>query len=185
MQMLIDFLPLLLALVAYKLKGIYVATVVLMVTLPLIPLGQKLLGKKVSQVHLWSSALVLVFGTATLLLRDPRFIMVKPTVLYAALASALVAVQRFSDRNVLERTMGTSIQMAPEDWRTLNGVWVGFFLFLGALNLWVAASYPEATWFSFKVWGLTGLTLLFVIGQAVWMAPRIIETDEPAEIEED
>lgn len=185
MQMLIDFLPLVLALVAYKLKGIYAATVVLMMTLPLIPLGQKLLGKKVSQVHLWSAALVIVFGTATLLLRDPRFIMIKPTVLYIALAGVLLAVPRLSERSVLERAMGESIQMSAEDWRTLNGVWVAFFVFLGALNLWVAHSFDEATWFNFKVWGLTGLTLLFIVGQAVWMAPRIIETDEHAEAEED
>ena len=185
MQMLIDFLPLVLALVAYKLKGIYAATVVLMVTLPLIPLGQKLLGRKVSQVHLWSAVLVIVFGAATLLLRDPRFIMIKPTVLYVALAGVLIAVPRVSERSVLERAMGDSIQMSAEDWRTLNGVWVAFFVFLGALNLWVAYSFDEATWFNFKVWGLTGLTLLFIVGQAVWMAPRIIETEDSPEAEED
>lgn len=185
MQMLIDFLPLLLALVAYKLKGIYAATIALMVALPLIPLGQKLLGKKVSQVHLWSAALVLVFGTATLLLRDPRFIMVKPTVLYVALAGVLVVVQRMSDRSVLERAMGGSIQLSAADWRALNGVWVAFFVLLAALNLWVAYSFSEATWFNFKVWGLTGLTLLFVVGQSVWMGPRLIETEETAEAEED
>ena len=185
MQMLIDFLPLLIALAAYKLNGIYAATIALMVTLPLIPLGQKLLGKKVSQVHLWSAALVLVFGTATLLLRDPRFIMWKPTVLYVAMAGVLAGMQHFSDRTVLERAMGGAISMKPENWRTLNGVWIAFFLFLAALNIYVAYGYSEATWFNFKVWGMTGLTLLFVVAQSLWMAPRIIENDEQTGTEED
>ncbi len=185
MQMLIDFLPLLRSLLAYKLKGIYAATIVLMVALPLIPLGQKLLGKKVSQVHLWSAALVLVFGSATLLLRDPRFIMWKPTVLYVALAVALTVFDRYSDRGLLERAMGGTIAMSKSDWRTLGGFWVGFFLFLGALNIWVAYNYTESTWFSFKVWGLTGLTIVFIVAQALWIAPRAEDVEAAAETEED
>lgn len=185
MQMLIDFLPLLLALVAYKLEGIYAATVVLMVTLPLIPLGQKLLGKKVSQVHLWSAGLVLVFGTFTLVLRDPRFIMWKPTVLYAAMAGALAGFQRYSERGLLERAMGQSIVMSKPDWRKLEGFWIGFFLFMGALNIWVAHTYSEATWFSFKVWGITGFTIVFIVLQAIWIAPRAEDPAPAGDAEEE
>ena len=181
MQMLIDFLPLLLAFAVYKAKGIYAATIALMIVLPLIPLGQKLLGKPVSKVHAWSAVLVIVFGTATLLFRNPIFIKVKPSVLYGAMAIAFYAVQRFSDTNLLQRALNTTIQLSDEHWRQLNNAYIGFFSILAALNLVVAYQFDEATWFSFKVWGLTGLLLVFVIAQSLWLAPRIIEpSDDPS-----
>ncbi|MEN7343595.1 MAG: septation protein IspZ, partial [Pseudomonadota bacterium] len=90
MQFIIDFLPLLVALAAYKAGGIYVATIALMILIPMIPLGQKLLGKPVSQIHLWSAVAILVFGSMTLLLRDPRFVMAKPSIVYGAFAIAFL-----------------------------------------------------------------------------------------------
>lgn len=178
MQMLIDFLPLLLALVAYQMEGIYAATIVLMVTLPLIPIGQYLLGKKVSQVHVWSAALVLVFGAATLFFRNPGFIMWKPTVLYLAMAAVFMVFQYTSDKTIIERMLGGSLSLLAADWRRLNVIWSAFFVLLAILNIYVAYSYEEATWFKFKVWGLTGLTLVFVIAQSIWMAPRILEPSD-------
>lgn len=184
MQMLIDFLPLLVALAAYKAKGIYAATVMLMITLPLIPLGQKLLGREVSRVHAWSAILVIVFGGATLVFRNPVFIMWKPSVLYAALATVLAGFQKYGDKNLLQRALGSAVSLQPNHWRQLNHAWTAFFVFLAALNIYVAYSFDEATWFNFKVWGLTGLTLAFVIAQTIWMAPRMIETPEDNETRE-
>ncbi|MEL6300612.1 MAG: inner membrane-spanning protein YciB [Pseudomonadota bacterium] len=175
MQALIDFIPLLLALVAYKQFDIYAATIVLMVTLPLIPLGQKLLGKPVSQIHLWSSGLVLLFGGATLMFRDPRFVMMKPTILYFGLAAAFGLAQKFAGVSLIEKMLGGTIRMEPTAWKTLGYIWASFFVFLGALNIFVATTYSEETWFQFKVWGITGLTFAFVIGQSVWIAGRMIE----------
>ncbi|MEM6819577.1 MAG: inner membrane-spanning protein YciB [Pseudomonadota bacterium] len=177
MQALIDFIPLLLALVAYKQYDIYAATIVLMVTLPLIPLGQKLLGKPVSQVHLWSAGLVLLFGGATLIFRDPRFVMMKPTILYFGLAIAFGLAQKFAGVSLIEKMLGGTIRMEPDAWKTLGYIWAGFFVFLGALNILVATNYSEATWFQFKVWGITGLTFAFIIGQSVWIAGRMIDEE--------
>ncbi len=178
MQMLIDFLPLLAALVAYQMQGIYAATIILMITLPLIPIGQYMLGKKVSQVHVWSAALVLVFGTATLVFRDPRFLMWKPTILYVAMAVIFVVFQLTSEKTIIERMLGSSLELSGSDWKRLNIIWASFFVVMGLVNIYVAYSFDEATWFKFKVWGLTGLTLVFVIGQSIWMAPRMLNRDD-------
>lgn len=63
--------------------------------------------------------------------------------------------------------------MAPGDWRQLNLMWVGFFAFSGAANLYVAYSYPEAVWVNFKLFGLLGMTLVFVLLQALWLNRHI------------
>lgn len=170
MQTIIDFIPLLLALLAYKQYDIYAATIVLMVTLPLIPIGQKLFGKKVSQVHVWSAGLVIVFGAATLFFRDPRFVMMKPTILYFGLATAFVGAQWFAGVSLAEKMMSGAIKMPPAKWRQLGFLWAAFFVLMGFLNIYVATRYSEATWFQFKVWGFTGLTVLFIIVQSVWIA---------------
>ncbi|MEL7297149.1 MAG: inner membrane-spanning protein YciB [Pseudomonadota bacterium] len=167
MQLLLDFVPLLLALIAYKKAGIYAATIVLMVLLPLIPIGQKLLRKPVSQMHVWSAAAVILFGSATLFFRDPRFILVKPTIVYLAFAIGFWAAGRFSGQTVVERMLGDAVSLEPNQWRLLNLAWMGFFATMAVLNLIVAYQFSEATWFNFKVFGATGLMVLFIVGQAI------------------
>ena len=48
-------------------------------------------------------------------------------------------------------------------------MWVAFFVFAGGLNIYVAYSFSQPVWVKFKVFGLLGLTFVFVIIQAIWM----------------
>lgn len=179
MQFIIDFVPLLAALGAYKLYDIYAATIVLMVLLPLIPIGQKLLNKPVSQVHAWSAVLVLIFGAATLFFRDPRFIMWKPSILYFSAGLVFLASQFISEKPIIQRMLGQAFSLQPAQWRRLNMVWSAFFALLAILNLYVAATYSEATWFRFKVWGITGLMFAFIIVQSFWVAAMAPDGNPP------
>jgi intracellular septation protein len=52
-----------------------------------------------------------------------------------------------------------------------------FFLACGALNLYVAFNFPEATWVNFKLFGLTGLTLAFALAQGFWIARKAQATE--------
>jgi intracellular septation protein len=178
MQFLIDFLPLVIFLAVFKLGGFYAATISLMITLPIIPLSQKLLGKPVSRMHLFSAVLVVVFGGITLLLRDPIFLMWKPTVLYAVLSAGFFATQWFTPTTAIERMLGHSLSLNVQHWRHLNTAWAVFFAAAGAANLYVAFNFPEATWVNFKVWGLLGLTLGFVVLQSFWLSARMLPEDE-------
>jgi intracellular septation protein len=67
----------------------------------------------------------------------------------------------------------TAIELESKEWNSLNLAWVIFFIVGGALNIYVAYSYPESTWVKFKLFGLIGLTLAFVIAQSVWLAKRL------------
>jgi intracellular septation protein len=63
-------------------------------------------------------------------------------------------------------------------WSRLCVAWGVFFLFAGALNLYVAFTYSTSVWVNFKVFGSLGLILAFVIAQSLWVS-RYLPDDEP------
>ncbi len=73
---------------------------------------------------------------------------------------------------IIQRMLGENVTLEAADWRRLNMMWVGFFVLAGALNLYVAYNYDEATWVNFKLFGLMGLTLVFALLQGVWIARK-------------
>ena len=172
MQLLFDFLPVLAFFVAYLLADIYVATAVLIVAVLIQTAVSFIRHRKVSPMLLISAALVLVFGGLTLWLHDPNFIKWKPTIVNVLLAVAFGASHFMRGPTIVQRMIGESVQLDAADWRRLNLMWVGFFLFCAAANLYVAYNFAEATWVKFKLFGLLGLTLLFVVLQGLWLARR-------------
>ena len=62
-------------------------------------------------------------------------------------------------------------------WTRLNLSWVGFFVLMGAVNLYVAYNYSESTWVNFKLFGGIGLMVVFVVLQGL-MLSRFIEHEE-------
>ena len=172
MQFLFDLLPVIAFFVAYKMAGIYVATGVLIVGVLLQTLVSWVRHRKVSGMLLTSAVLVLVFGGLTLLIHDPVFIKWKPTIVNWLFAAAFLASQFLSGPTIVQRMLGENVKLDDASWIRLNLMWVGFFLFAGAVNLYVAFTYDEATWVNFKLFGLMGLTLLFALAQGVWIARK-------------
>ena len=56
-----------------------------------------------------------------------------------------------------------------------NIAWILFFTGLAALNVLIAYNFSEEIWVNFKLFGSLGLTVLFVIGQALWFSRHIQE----------
>lgn len=176
MQPLFDLAPLLAFLLAYWLRGIYVATAVLMVAMVALLLVDWLRLRRLPPMHLLSAGLVLLLGGATLLLRDARFLKWKPTVFLwlvsvAAVASVWMGPRPLAQR-LLQPLVAKSEQLPRRAWLTLNWLWAGFYLLLGALNLVVADLASERAWVYFKVFGLTAAFLVFAMGQGAWLAVR-------------
>jgi intracellular septation protein len=172
MQLLLDFLPVLAFFVAYLLADIYVATAVLIVAVLLQTVVSLIRHRKVSPMLLVSAVLVLMFGGLTLWLHDATFIKWKPTIVNVLLAGGFAASHIGRGPTIVQRLIGENLQLADADWRRLNLMWIGFFLFSAAANLYVAYNFAEATWVKFKLFGLLGLTLLFVVLQGLWLASR-------------
>ncbi|HZP89271.1 MAG TPA: septation protein A [Burkholderiales bacterium] len=127
-------------------------------------------GKKVDKMLWLSFAIIVVMGGATVLLRDPTFIKWKPTVLYWAFGLVLLGSQTILGKNLIRSMMEHQIKLPDPIWPRVNMSWVGFFLLMGALNLYVAYNFSESTWVNFKLFGSMGLMLVFVLVQGLYLA---------------
>ena len=170
MKFLFDLFPVIVFFAAFKLADIYVATSTAIVA-TLLQVGWLKLRRKPVEPMLWASlGLIVVFGGATLLLRDETFIKWKPTVLYWLFGVVLLASDLIFKRNLIRTMLGAQVQLPGPVWTKLNWAWVGFFAFMGAANLYVAFNFPTDLWVNFKLFGGMGLMLLFVIAQALFLA---------------
>ncbi len=176
MQALLEAATLVVFIVAYYLRGLYVATAALMVAMVVL-LGIDLARqRRIPAMHGLSAALVFVFGAATLLLHNRLYIQWKPTVFYwlasaTFLGSFWVGERTLAER-LLGRALGADMHVPAALWRRLNGMWVAFAAALGAANLAVAYYASERAWVYFKVFGVTLLTMLFVTLQMIWLMRR-------------
>jgi intracellular septation protein len=177
MKVLADLFPVILFFVAYQLFDIYVATQAAIAAAALQVLYHKLRYGAAENMQWITLGLLVVFGGLTLLLRDPTFIKWKPTVVNWLFAAAFLLSQMFMDRSLLRRMMDHAVTLPDGAWLKLNHAWVGFFFAMGVLNLYVAYNYPEEVWVNFKLFGLLGLTLLFMLAQGFYLA-RFMEAEE-------
>ena len=135
-----------------------------------------LLLRRVPTMHWVSAVLVLLFGAATLLLHDQRFIQWKPTVFFWLVSIALLASRWIGDRPLVERLLGPALgaetRLPRVMWQRINLLWVAFYAVLGLVNLAVAFNASERVWVNFKVFGLTALTFAFIAAQLPWLLKR-------------
>jgi intracellular septation protein len=111
-------------------------------------------------------------------LRDPVFIKWKPTVVNWLFGAAFLGSQFIGERPLVERMMGHAISVPAPVWSRLNWAWTLFFISMGLLNIYVAYSYSEATWVNFKLFGMMGLTLVFVFAQAFYLSRYMVPGEE-------
>ena len=178
MKLLIDFFPIVIFFIAFKMYDIYVATAVLIIASLLQTTIHWLVHRKFEKMHVITLVLVCVFGGLTLILQDEMFIKWKPTVINWLFAIAFIGSQFIGEKSLLQRMMGDHMSLPAHIWLRLNIAWTLFFIALGIINLYVAYSFDTETWVNFKLFGLLGLTFVFVVAQSIYVA-RFIE--EPAE----
>ncbi len=177
MKFLFDFFPVILFFVAFKVADIYVATGVAIAATFAQVAWLKIRSRKIEPM-LWASlAIIAVFGGATLLLQDETFIKWKPTVLYW-LFGLVLAGAALAGRNLIRVMLSKQMQLPDPVWARLNLSWIGFFAFMGALNLYVAYNFSTDNWVNFKLFGGMGLMLLFVLAQAAVLSRFVDEKDE-------
>ena len=170
MKFLFDFFPLLAFYTAYKLYDIFIATGVIIVA-TVIQVGYTWIRyKKVQNMHLVTLVLVVVFGGATILLHDAEFIKWKVSIVNWLFGVAFLGSQYIGNKNLVQRMLDTAISVPDTVWTRLNLSWSLFFLSMGFLNLYVFKNFDESTWVDFKVYGLLGLTAVFIIAQGFYLS---------------
>ena len=178
MQLLFEFLPLILFLGAYLYKGIYFAIATLMVAMPIGFVVKYIRTKEVDKMYMWSTIFLLVFGSAALYFRNADFIYWKPTAFYWAVAVAFLLSLWIGEKPLVRRFLELSGELPTDkidagSWRRLNMVWVVFFAVMGVANIYVAYNYSEQFWVNFKVFGLLALTFVFMLAQGFWLMTKL------------
>ncbi len=191
MKQLLEFLPLVLFFGAYQMDGeivtigcwphtfdgIFSATAVLMASSVIVWLLASAMSRRNERRLMWMAIAVVVFGAATLILRDQRFIQWKPTVFNWVLAAVFLGSQFVGERNLLERLLGGQLSLTRRVWAQLNTLWIGNFTLVGALNLFVAYRYEEAFWVSYKLYSSVGFTVVLMLLTILIVAPHLKEHD--------
>lgn len=157
--------------------GLIVATLVFV---PLTILANAVLWLRtgrLSVMQLVTLAVVVVFGGLTIWLNDPRFIKMKPTMIYLLLA-ALLALGLALRRNWLALAMGEMVPMTETGWRRLTLRMIGLFLGLAVLNEAIWRTQSDTTWVLFKTFGLIVLTMLFLMANMGLIRRHALAQDE-------
>lgn len=178
MKLLFDLFPVILFFVVFKLYDIYAATAAAIAATLAQIIWSKLRHGKVDTMLLVSFVIIALFGGATLLLHDESFIKWKPTILYWVFAAVLLFSNLLFKKNLMRALLQEKLALPHKVWSQVNLSWSVFFAVLGILNLYVAFSFSTDTWVNFKLFGATGLMLVFVLLQGMALAKYVEEDKE-------
>lgn len=166
-------------LVGAKEAPVLLSTMVVIVATLIQVLVLTSLRRKIDTMLWVSLVLVVVLGGATVWFHNETFIKWKPSGLYWAMALGFWISVRFFNKNLIQGMMGKELQLPSPVWQRLNAAWIVFFACMGVLNLLVAYNFSTSTWASFKVFGTTGLILLFTIAQGFYLSPFLKDETKP------
>ena len=186
MKFLFDFFPVVAFFIAFYIpedreQGIYLATMVAIAASFIQVTIYWFIHHRFERMHLITLALLVILGGATLLLHDERFIKLKPTAVNWIFALVFLGSQYIGGKNLVQRMMEQSVTVPKTVWTTLNMSWVAFFIIMGAANLYVASNYSSEVWVNFKLFGILGLTFVFVFAQAIYMSRYVNEIKNSGE----
>ncbi|MEE4153066.1 MAG: inner membrane-spanning protein YciB [Erythrobacter sp.] len=173
----VDYGPLAVFLIAYRLNApedpnpagelfaiIYGTGAFMLAAIAALAISKWRLGK-ISPMLWLSTALIVGFGTLTILFGDPRFVQLKPTIIYTLFGLALLA-GFFTGRPLLKILLEAAFEgLSEEGWLKLSRNWGVFFLFLAGLNEALVAYLDFEGWLWAKLWVFLPLTFLFTFTQ--------------------
>jgi intracellular septation protein len=176
MQFFLEYAPIILFFVAYKLKDIYFATGIAIGASIAVIAYAYFIQKKVTTIQWVSLAIIVVFGGATLLLHDEIYIKWKPSALYGVFAIALLIGKLFFRKDWIGVLFAQANIQAPKRiWTIVTWVWIGFFIGMAALNGYVATNFSLDAWVNFKVWWAMGIFFVFTIGNVLVLSKYIAD----------
>ena len=187
MRLIVDFGPLVVFFVTYKLSGgglhgTLVATGAFMTGVLIAIVAALAVFKRVTPMLLLSTALILSFGAITLYLRDPRFIQMKPTLYYGVLASILL-IGLTRRKPLLRWLFGPIFPGLSEDgWLKLSRNWALFFVALAVVNEIMRAVLSFDTWLTTKVWGVPIVSLVFAAANVPMLLRHGLEADSKKDV---
>jgi intracellular septation protein len=178
MKQLLEFFPIILFFIAFKLYDIYIATGVVIVATILQVTYCWFKYHKIETMQWITLGLIVVMGSATILLHDEQFIKWKLSIIEWLFGLAFLGSQFIGKKPFVERIMSSSLTLPPFVWRRLNLMWGIFFMSVGFINLYVMYHFSTDQWVTFKTFGVPGLMLVFILLQMVFLFKYIDETEK-------
>ena len=174
-KLLFDLGPLVVFFATNYITGDFMLAVGLLVAATVVALAAGwMLERRISMMALFGCVAVAFFGGLSLYFDNELFIKIKPTVLTVLLA-AVIAGGRLLGRNPLGFLMGTQLRMRDAGWRALSWLWVAMFLTTALANEIAWRSLSTDDWVTFKVFGITAISLLFAVLSVPVMTKHQIE----------
>ena len=162
--LLLDMASTVFFLVVFLLSKNIPLSVALGVALGVAQIGWEFVRKRPIDTMQWMSLFLVVgAGTATLITNDPRFVMVKPSLIYL-----VVGVVMLKPGWMNRYLPPVAKELVPDLAFIFGFIWSGLMFFSAALNVIVALNFSVVTWASFmSVYGIVSKLGLFLIQCAV------------------
>lgn len=173
MKLLYDFFPIIIFFVVFKIWGIYAATASAIGVSLLQVIAYYIRHKRFDKMQVITLLLISVLGGATLIFHDPMFIKWKVSVINWIFGLVFLGSQFIGKKNLVQRMLDSKISLPNKVWATLNLSWVIYFMVLGFVNIYVVYHFSTNAWVNFKLFGVLGLTFIFVILQGLYLSKHV------------
>jgi len=131
---------------------------------------QKVRGQKVDLMQWMSLGLVIVFGSATIYLHDPRFIMVKPSIIHFAIGFVMLR-KGWMGRYLPPVAVANLSEGMVNGWGL---AWAGLMFGMGIANIAVALTCSPVVWGYFISFGAMGGKIALFAVQYVTMRMTVV-----------
>lgn len=172
MTLFYEIFPVFLFFLSFKLCGIYVATVVGIVTTALQVLTSRFWKGAWDNKQLIALAIFAIFGGMTLYFHNPIFVKWKPTIVFW-IFSLVILFSHYTKKPLMQRLMENIVDEKATVpliiWKKINIIWAVFFISLGTINLYIAYHFSNDAWVNFKFYGITGALILLSVFQAYYL----------------
>jgi intracellular septation protein len=139
---------------------------------------------KVSPMLWLSAVLVIGFGALTIYFNDPRFIQIKPTIIYLGFA-LILGVGLLRGKAMLKYLLQAAYEgLSDEGWLKLSRNWAIFFVAMAVLNEAMRLFLTFDLWLTLKVWGITILSFVFALANVPMLMRHGLDLGQDEETEE-
>ncbi|CAL4042967.1 inner membrane-spanning protein YciB [Buchnera aphidicola] len=169
MKYFFNFAPTFIFFIIYQMYNIFLAIKLLILFSGFMLIIDFYIFKKIDKICLFNFVNIFIFGSCSILLHNSNYIKWKITIIYFLMFLYLFFYQKWKKKLFFENILRKKLVLPHEVWINLDFIWAIFFLFCSIINLYVALFFPENIWVNFKVFGLTTLTLIFIVITVIYI----------------
>ncbi|AHG75959.1 septation protein A [Mannheimia varigena] len=178
MKQLLEFIPLILFFVVYKMDGIQMASIVLVIATIAQMIALKVFYGKVEKQQVIMGGAVVFFGLLSAYFNEVKYLQWKVTIVYSLFAIVLLVSQFVFKAPLIKKLLGKEINLPDQVWNKINFGWAIFFIICMLLNIYISQYLSEDVWVDFKSFGIIGLTLVATVITGFVLYPYLKEAEK-------